>query len=464
MQRTSKVQAPWDFEELGVSVLCVLCFKQRPVISMQTYPRRTLWAWALYDFANSAFTTLVVTFVYATYFTQAIASDSVTGTTLWSRAVTVSGILVALLSPFLGALADQGHYRKRFLAAATGVCVLTTAALFFPRPGQVLEALILFTIANVAFELGNVFYNAFLPDIAPHGRIGRISGYGWALGYVGGLLCLAVALVGLVMPEAPLGGFSKADGENVRATNLLVAIWYALFSVPLLLWVPEHLPKHRVHLPILLRQAARQLGETFHEVRRYRQVARLLLAHLLYNDGLLTLFAFGGIYAAGTFGFQTNEIIVFGIVLNVAAGLGAWLFGFIDDYLGGKRALMLSLGGLLGATLLAVLATDRLLFWVAALIIGLCVGPSQSASRSLLGRFTPLGKRNEFYGFFAFSGKATAFLGPLLLGLFTDWSGSQRVGVSSVLLFFGLGLWLLLRIDEAEGVRQAQEQQREPEL
>jgi UMF1 family MFS transporter len=196
--------------------------------------------------------------------------------------------------------------------------------------------------------------------------------------------------------------------------------------------------------------------ETFHAVRRYRQVVRLLLAHLLYNDGLLTIFAFGGIYAAGTFSFQTDEIIIFGIVLNIAAGLGAWLFGFVDDHLGGKRTLMLSLLGLISATLLAVLTTERLLFWVAALIIGLCVGPNQSASRSLLGRFTPPGKRNEFYGFFAFSGKATAFLGPLLLGLFTDWSGSQRIGVSSVLLFFGIGLGLLLRIDEAEGTQQAQ--------
>ena len=423
---------------------------------MQTHQPRNIWAWAFYDFANSAFTTLVVTFVYATYFTQAIASDPIAGTTLWSRAITISGILVALLSPFLGALADQGHYRKRFLATATGICVLTTAALFFPRPGQVLEALILFTIANVAFELGNVFYNAFLPDIAPPGRIGRISGYGWALGYVGGLLCLTVALLGLVLPEVPLGGFSKVDGENVRATNLLVAVWYALFSLPLLLWVPEPRPHFRFSTLVLLRQAVRQLVETFHAVRRYRQVVRLLLAHLLYNDGLLTIFAFGGIYAAGTFSFQTDEIIIFGIVLNIAAGLGAWLFGFVDDHLGGKRTLMLSLLGLISATLLAVLTTERLLFWVAALIIGLCVGPNQSASRSLLGRFTPPGKRNEFYGFFAFSGKATAFLGPLLLGLFTDWSGSQRIGVSSVLLFFGIGLGLLLRIDEAEGTQQAQ--------
>jgi len=424
-------------------------------VETPAYRPRTIWAWALYDFANSAFTTLVVTFVYAAYFTQAVAPDPISGTTLWSRAVTASGVLVALLSPYLGALADQGGYRKRFLLAVTVLCVLSTAALYVPQSGEVLAALVLFTIANVAFELGNVFYNAFLPDIAPPERIGRVSGYGWALGYVGGLLCLVVALAALIQPETPLLGFSREGHANIRATNLLVALWYGLFSLPLFLWVPERRPAVRPDVRKVFRQATRQLVETFREVRRYRQVVRLLLARLLYNDGLLTIFSFGGIYAAGTFGFEADELIVFGIVINVAAGLGAWLFGFIDDRLGGKRTLLLSLLGLSAASLLAVVTTSRTLFWVAALLIGIFAGPSQSASRSLLGRFTPPDKRNEFYGFFAFSGKATAFLGPLLLGLFTDWAGSQRVGVSSVLLFFLTGMLLLAHVDEAESVRLA---------
>lgn len=416
---------------------------------------RKIWAWALYDFANSSFTTLVVTFVYAAYFTQAIAPDPISGTTLWSRAVTASGLVVAFLSPYLGALADQGGYRKRLLLAVTVLCVLCTAALYFPQSGQVRAALALFIIANVAFELSNVFYNAFLPDIALPERIGRVSGYGWALGYVGGLLCLVIALVALIQPEEPLLGFSREGQANVRATNLLVALWYGLFSLPLFLWVPELRAIARVEVWTIFRKATRQLVQTYREVRRYRQVVRLLLARLLYNDGLLTIFSFGGIYAAGTFGFAVDELIAFGIVINVAAALGAWLFGFVDDWLGGKRTLMISLVGLSAASLLAVLTTSRTLFWMAALLIGICAGPNQSASRSLLGRFTPLHKRNEFYGFFAFSGKATAFLGPLLLGLFTDWAGSQRVGVSSVLLFFLAGMLLLIFVDEIEGVQLA---------
>ncbi|WP_166977885.1 MFS transporter [Rhodocaloribacter litoris] len=419
------------------------------------YDRRAVLAWSLYDFANSAFTTLVVTFIYATYFTVGIAPNEVEGTSLWSLGVTTTGLVVALLSPYAGAIADRGAYRKRFLLLSTGICVAATAVLFFPTPGQVRFALTTFVVANIAFEMANVFYNAFLPDLAPREKIGRISGYGWALGYVGGLLCMVTALFVFVNPETPPFGLSKETGAHVRATNLLVAVWFALFSLPMFLLVKE---KKQPPLPPgtgLIRSANRQLAATFRQIRRFRQVFRLLLARLIYNDGLITIFAFGGIYAAGTFGFTTEEIIVFGIVLNVAAGLGAYAFGFLDDRLGGKTTVMISLAGLAGASLLAVLTTSRLGFWVAGILIGLLAGPNQSASRSLLGRFVPPGLENEFYGFFAFSGKLTAFLGPFLLGRLTDLFESQRLGVASVLLFFILGGILLLRVDEKEGVAVA---------
>ncbi len=423
--------------------------------NQRVYDRRAVAAWSLYDFANSAFTTLVVTFVYATFFTVGIAPNEIEGTSLWSLGVTLTGLVVALLSPYAGAIADRGGYRKRFLLLCTVVCILATAVLYFPVKGQVVFALTTFIVANIAFEMANVFYNAFLPDLAPQSLIGRISGYGWALGYVGGLLCLVVALFVFVNPETPPFGLSKATAAHVRATNLLVAAWFAVFSIPLFLWVRD--PK-KAPLPPgagLLREANRQLVNTFHEVRRFRQVFRLLLARLIYNDGLVTIFAFGGIYAAGTFGFTTQEIIVFGIVLNVAAGLGAWAFGFLDDRFGGKTTILISLAGLTAASLLAVLTTSRTGLWAAGILIGLLAGPNQSASRSLLGRFVPPGLENEFYGFFAFSGKLTAFLGPFLLGRLTGLFESQRLGVSSVLLFFIVGGLLLLRVNEREGIAVA---------
>ena len=417
-------------------------------------PRRTILAWCLYDFANSAFTTLVVTFIYAAFFTKVIAPDEVTGTWLWSRSVSITAVAVALLSPFLGALADRGGYRKRFLGFFTLVAVLGSTVLYTAMPGEVVKALFWFTVANIAFEMGGVFYNAFLPDVAPPDRIGRVSGYGWALGYVGGLSALGLALVGFVDTETPWFGFSKEGYQHIRATNLLVAAWFAVFSLPLFLWVGER-PARRGATGAPLADSVRQLARTLREIRRYPDIFRLLLARLFYADGLNTIFAFGGIYAAGTFGFTFEELLFFGLVLNVAAGAGAFGLGFVDDWLGGKRTIQISLLGFIAATVTALLTGRRALFWAAGLLIGLCGGPNQAASRSLMGRFVPEDKKNEFYGLFAFSGKATAFLGPFLLGELTRLFASQRAGMAVVLVFFVTGLAVVRRVDEERGKRAA---------
>jgi UMF1 family MFS transporter len=411
-------------------------------------------AWAFYDFANSAFTTLVVTFVYATYFTKAIAADEISGTVWWSRAVTVSALIVALASPLLGALADRGGFRKRFLLGSTAVCVAFTACLYTVRPGQVGLALTVFVVANVAFELGQVFYNAFLPDLATRAHIGRVSGFGWALGYVGGLLALAVALVALVQPAEPWLGFSTEGGENIRATNLLVAVWFAVFSVPIFVLVREDRSSVSGSGRVLS-QALRQLAGTLRALRAYRQVGRFLVARLVYNDALVTLFAFGGIYAAGTFGFTMEEVLIFGLVLNVASALGAFAFGFVDDRVGGKTTIVLSLIGLMVATSMALLAPGPGWLWAAGVVIGIFVGPNQSASRSLLGRFAPADRKNEFYGFFALSGKLAAFIGPLLFGIMTQVFRSQRAGVAVILVMLAAGLALVSTVDERAGVRAA---------
>ncbi|RMH53248.1 MAG: MFS transporter [Bacteroidetes bacterium] len=405
----------------------------------------------MYDFANSAFTTLVVTFIYATYFASVIAPDSVSGQSLWGVGVTVSSLVVALLSPYTGAIADRGGYRKRFLFIATAVCILATVGLFFPTEGEITFALTLFVVANVAFELGIVFNNAFLPDLAPPPLIGRISGYAWGLGYLGGLLCMAVALVAFILPESPWFGLPR-DGTHVRATNLLVAFWFALFSLPMFLFVPEP-PVIGPRQGSLIRRANRQFIDTFREIRRYRQIIRLLVARLFYNDGLITIIAFGAIFADGVFGFGTEKILYFGILLNVMAGLGAFLFGFLDDRLGGKRTILVSVAGLFLASLLAVLTESEFLFWIAGSVVGLLMGPNQSASRSLMGRFVPDDKESEFFGFYAFSGKATAFIGPSVLAWMTTAFDSQRIGISVVLVLFALGGLLLLRVDEEEGIR-----------
>ena len=424
---------------------------------MNTKTRNREWrqvaVWASFDWANSAFPTCVVTFIYATYFTQAIAADEISGTTAWSRAVAVSSILAALLSPLAGALADRGGRRAEYLMSATFICCAATALLTFVSPGlesAVLLALVLFAIANLSFEMGTVFYNAFLPELAPPGAIGRASGWSWGFGYAGGLVCLALALPMALAPD--LLGVSTEEGFNFRAVNLLVAIWFAVFSVPMLRLALRLRPpsRPRVRLP----QAYRDVVATMREVRQYSEAAKLLLARLIYNDGLVTVFAFGGIYAAGTFGMSLTEVIIFGIAINVTAGAGALAFGFVDDRLGGKRTILITLAGLIVCGLIAVFAPTEAWFWAAGLALGVFVGPNQSASRSLFARFVPEAKRNEFFGFFSFSGKISAFAGPLLLGTATTAFSSQRAGMATVLIFFVAGGALLLWVNEARGIEE----------
>ena len=413
--------------------------------------RATVWSWCLYDWANSAFTTLVVTFIYSAYFTAAFADDPGRGTALWSRAIMVSAIVIALLAPIAGALADRGD-RRKYLILCSLVCVVTTAALTFVTPGMsnsVLIALGIFVVANVAFELGLVFYNAFLPSIAPADRIGRISGYGWGLGYGGGLMALVAALL-VFVPETPLFGISTDEGFNLRATNLLVAGWFLLFSIPAFVFLRDDWTPGGVSIG----RAFSDLAVTARHLGRYRQVVLFLLARLFYNDGLVTIFAFGGIYAVGTFGFTFTELVTFGIVINVGAGLGALAFGFLDDWIGGRATVALSVLALAIATIVAAVAPNQTWFWVAAVLVGVFAGPNQSASRSLMARFVPPKHESEFFGFFAFSGKVTSFLGPALLGVLSDLY-SQRVGVASLLVFFVVGGLLLWRVDERQAIADA---------
>ena len=438
--------------------------------------KREVLAWSMYDFANQPFTNLVVTFVYGTFFTTVIASNEILGTQQWSHAVSITALVVALLSPLMGALADRGGYRKLFMLGFTWLTIIATTVLYFVVPGEVFRALFWFVIANIGFEMGSVFCNAYLPDISHSKNIGRISGYGWSLGYLGGLIALALAMVFLVQADTPIFGFGKGEigaYENIRATNLLVAIWFAVFSIPTFLFLKDR----KSDTKALLKNAKHTVKDfrtTAKELRKYPQIVRFLIARLFYNDGLVTIFAFGGIYAAGSLDFTFDEIMVLGIVLNVTAGLGAFLMGFLDDRVGGRKTIKVTLIGLMIAVVLAVLApqlrpclqyvlggssvpfwlTGKNVFWVAAILIGIFSGPNQSASRSLMGRFTPEAKKNEFFGFFAFSGKVTAFAGPFLLGILTVVFESQRVGISVIFFFFLIGYLLLHKVEEQEGMKQ----------
>ena len=405
---------------------------------------RALLSWCVFDWANSAFPTVITTFVFATYFTTTVAESTIAGTAAWGHAQSLAALIIALLGPALGAIADRGGRRKPWLLAFTALCVAACVGLWFTQPerGDVIWALTFVVLGTVGFEIGMVFYNALLPEIAAPERLGRLSGWGWGMGYAGGLACLSVALVGFIQTDAPWFGLAAGTAEPVQATTLLVAAWVSLFALPLFLWTPDK-PRGERTMEAL-RNGLVTLVNTLCNIRRYAQTARFLLARMIYIDGLNTLFAFGGIYAAGTFGMALEEVILFGIAINVTAGIGAACFAWLDDNIGPKRTILIALGGLIGFGGALLLASGKVWFWALALPLGLFVGPAQAASRSFMARLAPPHMRAEMFGLFAFSGKVTAFLGPLFLAWATLAFDSQRAGMATIIVFLAVGFVLLL--------------------
>ncbi len=425
---------------------------------MSTNPERrgALIAWSLYDWATSAYAALIQTFLFPAYFARAIAPDAATGTAWWGNTMGLAGLAIAVLAPILGALADRGGQRRRFLALLTLINVLATAALWTVRPEAdlALRALVLAGVGTVALELAFVFYNAQLADLAAPERIGRWSGWAWGLGYLGGLACLILALLGFVQATPPPFGLDPAAAEPVRATFLLAAAWTAVFALPLLL-APDA-ARARTDAPAgrVLRTAFADLARSLRRLRHDASMLRFFVGRLLLIDGLTTVFAFGGLFAAGTFGFDERAVLLFAIVLNLTSAVGAVAFAGLDDRLGARSAMVWSLVGLLitGAALL--LAPGARAFWVCGALLGIFVGPAQAASRSYLARMAPAGQRNELFGLMAFSGKATTFLGPFLVAALTTASGSQRVGLAVVLVMFTAALLLTVGVASDRSARQ----------
>jgi UMF1 family MFS transporter len=406
-----------------------------------------LLSWALYDWANQAFATLIHTFVFSVYFTKSVATNVTAGSAQWGTAIGLAGMFVAVAAPVLGAAADQAGRRKPWLVSFTLLCVTTTALMWFVKPSAdfVWLALVLITVATVGSELSLVFYNSMLPRLAPPDRLGRWSGWGWGTGYAGGLLCLVIALFIFIEPKGTWFGLEADVSEHVRVTTLFVAGWYLLFALPLFAFVPD-LPSSGKPLEQSMRAGLHQLRQTFREIRRHGPLVRFLAAHMLYIDGLVTLFSFGGIYAAGTFGMSAEMVLVFGIALNVAAGIGAFAFAWLDDRIGSRTTILLSLIGLIVPGTLVLMVESLTLFWTFALLLGIFVGPVQAAGRSLLARMAPKQLQSQMFGFFALSGKATAFAGPLVVGWITYWADSQRIGMTTIIAFFFMGFLIMLTI------------------
>lgn len=411
--------------------------------------RRALIGWCLYDWADSAFPAVILTFVFAAYFAQGVAENPVIATGQWGMAITLSSLAIAILSPVFGAIADQNGRRKPWIGIFSLICIVATALLWFvkPDPSYVVFALVCLAIGNFAFEFAFVFYNAMLNDLAPPERLGRLSGWGWGSGYAGGLVCLVIVLLGFVSADPPWFGIGKEEAAHVRIAAPIAAAWFAVFCLPLFLFTPDQ-PGRGVPALTAVRNGLRTIWSTILHLRTYRNIARYVIAHMVYTDGLNTLFAFGGIYAAGEFGMAVEEVIWFGIALNLTAGLGAAAFAWIDDWIGAKRTILIALAGLILTGIAILLTHDKTVFWALGMFLGIFFGPAQAASRSLMARLAPADMQAEMFGLHALSGKATAFVGPALFGWATVSFGTQRAGMATVLVFLALGACLLFLVKE----------------
>jgi UMF1 family MFS transporter len=402
-------------------------------------------AWCAYDWAAASFPIIVTTFVFATYFTTNIAENKTLGTYQWANATALAGFIIAFASPLMGAIADYAGHHKRWLLGLAIVCAVSASLLWFayPQPSAVYFTLTCVVLGTVGFEMASVFYNAFLPRIAPKNYIGRISGWGWGSGYLGGIVALSIVL--LVFFSGKISWLNTETAAPVRLCGPFVAVWFTLFALPFFVWVPE-LEHRSTPLPKAVKQGWRDLIRTLKQLPKEKNIFLYLIAHMFYADGLNTLFAFGGIYAAGTFHLTLKEVLWFGITMNVAAGIGAILLSFMDDLLGSKRTVLLSLVGLASLGVPILFLQDKWWFWGCSLLVSLFVGPVQSASRSLMVRLIHEDASAEMFGLYALSGRVTAFMGPWILGAVTLAYSSQRAGMATVLIFFVVGGLLLLPV------------------
>jgi len=425
---------------------------ERPGTAPGRASRLGLASWCLFDWANSPYPTIIGTFVFSVYFQNAVAADKDAGAEMWTLMVALSGFAVALLAPIMGAIADRRPRRKPAIALSSAVTIVCAALLWFvaPDPVWAVPAVLLVGFANVAFEIGITFNNAMLKDIAPPTLLGRLSGWGWGLGYFGAIFCLVLALFLFVMPEEPPFGLDKESSEQVRILGPLVALWYLLFMLPLLLFTPDRPP--RADQPGVWAAVAaglRELWRTLKRVTRDRTVLRFLIASMIYRDGMAALFAFGGLFAAQAYGMSQTEVIGFAIALNISAGVGAVAFAWMDDRVGSRPTILLSLVCLILFGVAALAAPSADLFWAAGIALGLFVGPAQAASRTLMARLAPADEAAEYFGLYAMAGKATTFLAPMVISALTV-AYDLPTAMWSIVVFLLVGLVLLLGVREPD--------------
>jgi UMF1 family MFS transporter len=401
--------------------------------------KREVWAWSMYDFANSAYTTVVITAVFGAYFVSVVSEKQAWSTFAWTAALSVSNALVLLAGPVIGAWADAHAAKKRLLFFTTAGCVAATAGLALASPGAVALALAFVIVSNVFFGLGENLIAAFLPELANSHAMGRVSGWGWSFGYLGGLTALGICLAYIL-------GSGKPAVESVPVTMLITAAFFALASLPTFAFLRERAVPQAVEDPW------QRLARTWREAGRYADLRRFLFCLLFYQAGIMTVIALAAIYAEQAMKFTQQQTIFLILVVNVTAAVGAFGFGYLQDAVGHVRAVAITLVGWIVMILTAYFSESTFTFWIAANLAGLCMGSSQAAGRAIVGYLAPPARLAEFFGLWGLAMKTAAIFGPLTYGTVTwVFQGNHRLGILATGVYFVIGIVLLRRIDMERG-------------
>ena len=404
---------------------------------------KKIFNFALYDFANSAFTTIIITFIFSTYFAKQIAPNPVLGQSYWGWTIGITGVIVAIVGPLLGSLADRKNYTEFFIKIFTIICISLTCLLWFSKPSKeyLFYTLLIVGLANIFYELSLIFYNSTLKKISEDKSLGKSSGYSFALGYIGGILILIICIKIFIDNDNLPFGLSKDNSENIRATSFLVAFWYLIFSLPFLL----NLKKYNYDKVNKLTNNIKNFKEIIWN-KGLNNIGKFLLARMLYADGLNAIIVMGGIFAVGVFNLEIKDLLLLSVLMNITAFIGAIIGGYANDKFSSKAVIIFSLVGLILSSSIILFLKSKIIFLIFASINGFFIGPVQSASRVFMTKSIDKNNQASAFGLFALSGKLTSFIGPLLVSTITYISNNQKIGFSSAIALLLIGLVILLNV------------------
>ena len=406
------------------------------------------FSWSLYDWANSAWSAIIITFIFSRYFVDVLSPNPDIGTLYWTWTIGLSSLVAAFLSPIFGTLSDQSQRSKSWLIFTTLIYSFIAFTFWFAEPNGFNLILIIFLIffGNISYEISQIFYNGQLKVITSENNFAKLSGFAWGLGYAGTVIIFSIYYGIFLLPSDPIFLLDKSSYENIRISFPLTGLWIIVFSLPLFFTYKDP-DKDLLSAKINLKESFHQILKTFRELKKYKNIIWFLIARLFYMDGINAIFAVAAIYATIVFGMSTSDIIVLGIGTNIAAGLGSWFFSFIEHKFGSKNIIVFSLICIFIISAIIILINEKDNFIIFAIILSSFFGPIQSASRVYYAKIIPNEKKYEFFGFYSFSGKVTSFIGPVLYGTISYIFSSPKLGMASLMLLFAIGLIILIKVD-----------------